>query len=140
MLAAVALTQLLLVLILVLLPKISSWAEWNYTVQWSENPAAIESAITQWTSVWDSDKYAGNADPPRARRGHSLHIVKTDERSEYGGDSYIFMFGGRDNDQVTVQIPKTYNIETVSKVNFHAQSLFWFCLQCFLYWVNRLME
>lgn len=108
--------SLLSLLILTIIPEISSWAEWNYTIQWSENPNAVASAITQWTSVWSSEKYAGDPSPPRARRGHSLHIIKTDERSEYGGESYIFMFGGRDNDQVTVQIPKTYNIETIDGV------------------------
>lgn len=108
----------ILLLVVALLPEISSWAEWNYTVQWSETASAIESAITQWMSVWESGTnftYKGDANPPRPRRGHSLHIVKTDARSEYGGESYIFMFGGRDNDQVAVQIPKTYNIETVRR-------------------------
>lgn len=117
---------LILSVLLSFVPRISSWAEWNYTVQWSENPAAIESAIAQWTSVWSSDQYGGNPAPPRSRRGHSLHIVQTDARSEYGGESYIFMFGGRDNDQVTVQIPKTYNIETVS---FCSLDFFSGCLQ-----------
>ena len=111
---------LILLLAVSLLPEISSWAEWNYTVQWSETASAIESAITQWRSVWESGTnftYKGDANPPRPRRGHSLHIVTTDARSEYGGESYIFMFGGRDNDQVAVQIPKTYNIETVRQRN-----------------------
>ena len=46
-------------------------------------------------------------------RGHSLHLIKTESESIYKGDMYLVMFGGRDNDQKTQHIPKTYDVKEV---------------------------
>lgn len=46
-------------------------------------------------------------------RGHSLHLITTDINSEYKGDTYLVLFGGRDNDQKTQHIPKTYDVKEV---------------------------
>lgn len=91
----------------------SGWNQWDYTVQWSEDPTKVLTAQLQWHSIWDLPKYRGDANPPRPRRGHSLHLIKTDERSEYGGHTYVVMFGGRDNDQKAIHIPRTYDVESV---------------------------
>jgi hypothetical protein len=50
-----------------LLSAVSGWAEWNYKVQWNENPDAIESSQIQWHSIWDLEGFKGNAAPPRPR-------------------------------------------------------------------------
>lgn len=91
-----------------------AWNQWDYKVTWSEDPDKIGSLSAQWHAVWPDSNYTGDSSPPRPRRGHSLHVIKTDPRSDYGGDTYVVLFGGRDNDQRTVHIPKTYDVETVS--------------------------
>lgn len=58
--------------------------------------------------------YKGNANPPRPRRGHSLHLIKTEVDSDLHGHTYLIMFGGRDNDQLAEHKPITYNVKTVS--------------------------
>lgn len=91
-----------------------SWNEWKYTVQWNEDPTKVDSSFQQWHDTWDLENYIGDDSPPRARRGHSLHLIKTDTGfPEYGGDTYIVLFGGRDNDQKAIHIPKTYDVEKV---------------------------
>jgi hypothetical protein len=40
--------------------------------------------------------------------------VKTDVRSEYGGETYVVLFGGRDNDQRAEHIPRTYDVQEVN--------------------------
>ena len=94
-----------------------SWNQWDYGVQWSETPAKISALSNQWHGYWDPN-YRGNLDPPRPRRGHSLHLVKTDPRSAYGDNTYIVMFGGRDNDQKAQHIPKTYEVKSVCMILF----------------------
>ena len=96
-----------------------AWKEWDYNVTWSHAGSANSPANQKsiWEAVWDIPGafQEAQAAPPRPRRGHSLHIIKTNEAStEYQGAYYIVMFGGRDNDQETLHIPKTYNVETVS--------------------------
>lgn len=91
----------------------NGWNNWDYALDWSETESDLNAKIETWNSIWGLDSYLGNADPPRPRRGHSLHLVKTDERSDFGGETYIVMFGGRDNDQLAEHIPRTYNVESV---------------------------
>jgi len=43
-----------------------------------------------------------------------MHLIITDPLSDFKGDTYIVMFGGRDNDQKADHKPKTYNVETVN--------------------------
>lgn len=93
---------------------VSSWNDWNYTVQWSEDDTKIEDNKLQWHGIWDLPNYKGNAAPPRPRRGHSLHLVKTEVNSDFNGATYVVLFGGRDNDQKAIHIPRTYDVESVS--------------------------
>lgn len=105
---------LLLVFLLFIL-SVQAWNEWDYFTSWSHTSATdAANKQTQWEAIWVLSNYVGDATPPRPRRGHSLHIIKTDSRSDYNGDTYIVMFGGRDNDQKKTHIPKTYNVESVS--------------------------
>jgi hypothetical protein len=106
-------SKILGVLFVVLLGMVHCWNEWDYKVTWSEDPTKVESNQIQWHAIWDLSKYRGDASPPRPRRGHSLHLVKTDERSDEAGQTYIVLFGGRDNDQKAIHIPRTYDVQTV---------------------------
>ena len=96
-----------------------SWNQWDYKTTWSLQGLDSDDAKvlnTTWRASWDTaeQRYPGNIYlPPRPRRGHSLHIVKTDERSDYNGDTYLILFGGRDNDQRQEHIPKTYDVATL---------------------------
>ena len=108
---------LYLVLILARAVEVSCWAQWNYTVQWSEDLDKVISLSTQWHSFWDLENYYGDDSPPRPRRGHSLHLIKTDDESDFGGATYVVLFGGRDNNQKAVHIPRTYNVERTSEGN-----------------------
>jgi hypothetical protein len=92
---------------------IRSWNEWNYKTTWSTDKATAASLKSQWEAIWTNSYYKGASSPPRARRGHSIHLIKTDSRSQYNGDTYVVLFGGRDNDQIDQHIPKTYNVQTV---------------------------
>jgi hypothetical protein len=92
----------------------NGWNEWDYKVTWSTNHNDAKSLKEQWEGIWAKGAYRGIGQPPRPRRGHSLHIIKTDPRSSYNGDTYLVMFGGRDNDQRTQHIPITYNVESVN--------------------------
>ncbi len=98
---------------------VMAWNEWDYKTTWSPTASEVEGKKLSWQAVWDAEGtlYNGNGDPPRPRRGHSLHIIQTDERSEYNGATYLVLFGGRDNDQRAVHIPKTYNVESVQHTN-----------------------
>lgn len=98
-----------------------SWKEWNYTVKWSHAGSAntAENNKIAWEAVWNINGSFSDvqAPPPRPRRGHSLHIIKTNPLStEYNGHTYLVMFGGRDNDQETKHIPKTYEVKNVSLI------------------------
>lgn len=92
----------------------NSWNEWKYKTTWSTNAENAEIQARVWNSTWFNKLYNGDDSPPRPRKGHSLHIIKTDSRSDYKGETYIVMFGGRDNDQLSTHIPKTYNVKLVS--------------------------
>ena len=124
--------------LLIGLRKTLGWNVWNYSVQWNEDPLRIENTRIPWESLWSNylsnnqpnqpaiftPNYIGDPKPPRPRRGHSLHIIKTDSRSdEYKGHTYIIMFGGRDNDQNALHIPKTYNVQTVGACRLSAMVL-----------------
>lgn len=58
-------------------------------------------------------KHSEKLSLPRPRRGHSLHLIHTDERSIYEGATYIVLFGGRSNDDQVLHVPKTYDIDSV---------------------------
>lgn len=108
---------LVLVIIASFLIAVSGWNEWDYNVQWAEDENKITALQNEWHSYWDLSQFKGNTNPPRARRGHSLHLIKTDERfTEYGGHTYIVLFGGRDNDQKATHIPKTYDVDSVGNM------------------------
>lgn len=91
------------------------WNEWLYQTTWATTEVTAESKLLQWYNVWGTSRYKGSYGPPRPRRGHSLHIIKTDKQSDYKGATYVVMFGGRDNDQKTTHIPKTYEVESVRR-------------------------
>ena len=96
-----------------------SWREWDYKVTWSHPGSANTAANNKiaWEDVWNINGSfsAAQAPAPRPRRGHSLHIIKTSPLStEHNGFTYLVMFGGRDNDQETKHIPKTYEVKNVS--------------------------
>lgn len=110
--------RFVLVYLSIFLVTVSCWNEWDYSVQWAEDESKITALQNEWHSYWDLSQFKGNPSPPRARRGHSLHLIKTDERfTEYGGHTYIVMFGGRDNDQKAEHIPKTYDVDSVSPLS-----------------------
>lgn len=111
-------TQLLL---LWLINFCVAWNEWKYSVTWSTaGPDDVLLKTNVWNSTWFNKYYKGDASPPRPRKGHSLHIIKTDARfDEYAGRTYLVLFGGRDNDQIAEHIPKTYNVENVRATRLH---------------------
>ncbi len=110
----IPLKYLLLLLYFLYIPNLLlGWNEWMYQTTWATTEATAESKLLQWYNVWGTSRYKGSYPPPRPRRGHSLHIIKTDPQSDYKGATYIVMFGGRDNDQKTTHIPKTYEVESV---------------------------
>jgi hypothetical protein len=91
---------------------VDGWNQWDYKVTWSPDHVQAANLKNQWELNWAKAPYRGNGSaPPRPRRGHSLHLIKTDPRSVYDGATYVVMFGGRDNDQVKEHIPKTYNVD-----------------------------
>jgi len=98
------------------------WNEWNYNVSWSTIPSQVASLKQQWETIWspiaeDGTKgYEGTSMPPRPRRGHSFHVIKTAVNSDYLGAVYLVLFGGRDNNQKAEHIPKTYDVVTVSGI------------------------
>lgn len=120
--------SLFVLLVLLHLRPLLSWNIWDYSVQWNENPLKVDNTRIPWESLWSNylsntqpnqpaiftPDYIGDPRPPRPRRGHSFHIMKTEVNSEYNGHTYIIMFGGRDNDQNAFHVPKTYNVQTVS--------------------------
>ena len=93
-----------------------AWNRWEYSPQWSalspEGALAIEQ---EWFSIWGAPT-AGSNDPPapRPRRGHSLVLYQSPNAYPYFGDTYIVMFGGRDNDENTTHVPKTYDLESIN--------------------------
>eukprot|EP01038_Epipyxis_sp_PR26KG_P011787 gene11787-15773_t len=96
----------------------NAWNLWDYKVTYaSSSGTAAELIKESWESVWSKYFYyneTGFSDAPRPRRGHSLHLIQTDSRSDYGGATYIVLFGGRDNNQKISHIPKTYNVKTIN--------------------------
>lgn len=99
------------------------WNKWNYTVQWSTVQTQVSSLQQQWRLIWSpiaedgvTPTYVGDDFPPRPRRGHSFHVIKTDVNSDYKGAVYLVLFGGRDNNQKAEHIPKTYDVITVIKI------------------------
>jgi hypothetical protein len=91
-----------------------AWNIWDYNTTWAPDPKDAVNRKLQWETVWSQINFRGESKPPRPRRGHSLHLIKTDPRSDYHGHTYIVLFGGRDNDQSTTHIPKTYNVKSVN--------------------------
>ena len=99
-----------------------SWVEWNYTVQWwvkggDALATADEVANKQqtWYAVWSNETlYGATKNAPRPRRGHSMVITRTPNIAPFNGHTYILLFGGRDNDNTTSHIPRTYNIQKVN--------------------------
>ena len=103
------------------------WNEWMYKTTWSDDPLDAISKELQWRSVWGAfTNYKGSYGPPRPRRGHSFHIIKTDPRSDYKGETYMVMFGGRDNDQKDIHIPRTYDVQSVSHLLLFALIYTWY--------------
>jgi hypothetical protein len=101
------------VCVLLLLSVAMAWNEWMYKTTWATDPNTAASKQVAWDLIWGSG-YDGISVPPRPRRGHSLHLITTDERSDFKGATYLVLFGGRDNDQQTTHIPKTYDVISVS--------------------------
>jgi hypothetical protein len=109
--------HILLILSLVLFfGSVQPWQEWDYETQWAADSAKVDDAKDAWYNVWGKyapDGYKNSLQAPRPRRGHSLVHIVTPEDSMYKGDTYLVMFGGRDNNAQTIHIPKTYGVETV---------------------------
>jgi hypothetical protein len=91
----------------------NAWNQWKYNTTWSSNANDVNSKKLQWFAIWPSETYNGIPEPPRPRRGHSLHLIETDPLSVYGGATYLVLFGGRDNNQNSLHVPRTYNVKTV---------------------------
>jgi len=88
--------------------SVFAWNEWNYKVTWNEDEEQVASSQIVWEAIWNKEN------PPGSRRGHSLHLMTTDTRSVYGGNTYVVLFGGRDNDQKAEHIPRTYDVQEVN--------------------------
>jgi len=95
------------------------WQKWDYLTTWSSLGPGSQEYITRttvWNQQWNAkpSNYEGVNFAPRARRGHSLHLITTSKESIYGGATYLILFGGRDNDQKTQHIPKTYDVKDIN--------------------------
>lgn len=93
-----------------------AWFQWNYSTEWATTEAETISKKIQWYAVWGQNATTGAVNKnfaPRPRRGHSMVVANTQVDSTYKGETYILMFGGRDNDGKFLHIPKTYNVEMV---------------------------
>ena len=94
-----------------------SWREWKYTTAWKEDAdeAQVDAETARWEAIWGTREAGSHAaQPPRARMGHSLvKAVITDPDEDIPDEIYVVMFGGRDNDNVTEHIPRTYNVTMV---------------------------
>jgi hypothetical protein len=107
---------LILYVFISLLKPYHCWREWLYDTQYSD--ISVDDAMLKkaaWEAVWTDTPPAGATNPngaPRPRRGHSL--VKT----VYDGDTYIVLFGGRDNHKQVEHIPRTYNVQKVTNISF----------------------
>eukprot|EP01036_Dinobryon_divergens_P033211 gene33211-42946_t len=98
---------------------VSAWNQWQYKTTWtssSQSATDFLTATTVWNGLWNPNpgQFHGSNNPPRPRRGHSLHLIKTESESIYNGDMYLVMFGGRDNDQKTQHVPKTYDVKEIN--------------------------
>lgn len=129
-------TQIILILILfvlqLLLIAVTAWNEWNYSSPYLDpqeaNEELREQKKGQWyaflrplqgdrtTATWNPP--AGYKNPilaPRPRRGHTMVLARK-KRVDIGldvYDSYLVLFGGRDNDGTFEHIPRTYKVEKV---------------------------
>ena len=83
----------IIVLLLTILQQcqlVYSWQQWKYT----------NYATDDWRDIW------GFANGPRGRRGHTLVSWDGDD----GDGTKVVMFGGRDNEIHTPDVPTTYEL------------------------------
>ena len=92
------------------------WNRWDYTPQWSDlSPEEALAVEQEWLSIWGASSTGNETAPaPRRRRGHSLVLYHSPNAYPYFGDTYIVLFGGRDNDENTTHVPKTYDLESIN--------------------------
>lgn len=113
---------LLLLLCLSELYVLYCWKQWDYGVQWwvkggtqEETAAEVANKKIVYYGVWSNETLEGaTKEAPRSRRGHSMVIARTPDISPFFGHTYILMFGGRDNENITQHVPKTYNIVKIN--------------------------
>lgn len=92
--------------------RCAGWHRWEYSAQWSDqSPEEALRAQEEWTKEWGG---SSSSSGPRPRRGHSLVLFHSNNSYPYYGDSYIIMFGGRDNDDRATHEPKTYDLKKVN--------------------------
>ena len=89
---------LLSILILSLLHTTVCFREWNYSI--TQN-----NLFPTWKETWKLISPEDEPSAPRPRRGHSIVVAGT----------RLLLFGGRGNEADAVHIPKTYNVEKVTK-------------------------
>lgn len=93
------------------------WSKWDYSTLWSEDATDVQIAgiLNNWYNTWGTRQVNDSAtQPPRARMGHTLvKAVIMDPDPTVPDEIYVVMFGGRDNDNNTEHIPRTYDVEIV---------------------------
>ena len=112
---------LLLLLGSLLVGYVKAWAQWDYYAQWWVNGGTeqeIEEEIASrknvYYGVWSNETLEGAfKDAPRPRRGHTMVLARTPNLRPFYGHNFILMFGGRDNENNTAHVPRTYNIQKV---------------------------
>lgn len=101
--------------------NVNAWNEWQYSVTWDDSGDIdiINSKIASWEFIWGNLSKSALNEFPRPRRGHSLVIVETqlDAAEDFQGETYLVMFGGRDNDGKVSHIPKTFNVSVEDGVS-----------------------
>lgn len=105
----------MIILLLCSLVACYGWNEWQYSTQWSD--LSVQDAILkqqQWLAIWGANSSNDFSEGPRPRRGHSLVLFHSPNAFPYFGETYIIMFGGRDNDKTSVHIPKTYDLQRIN--------------------------
>ena len=103
-----------LLLLWLLVPSLG-WNRWDYSTEWSDvSPEEALAIQREWLSIWGVSPSGVDSSGPRPRRGHSLVLYQSPNAFPYFGDTYIVMFGGRDNDENTTHVPKTYDLESVN--------------------------
>lgn len=120
----------LFISLLFIIKRASCWQQWNYETTFLDSDG--NTRITelselqsqkklQWEAVLNKLQ-GGNAPPPgylneilapRPRRGHSLVLATTSTVEGVPPETYLVLFGGRDNDGKFTHIPKTYNVEKI---------------------------